>query len=299
MSVPKFDGMFNAVLIAIKQLGGSASVEELNDKVAQLMQISDEDLAVPHGNRMSEVYYRLTWTRTYLHSFGVIEPGVGRGVWAITAKGQECDSIDPREVVAFVRRQKRSSKRTKHNADAGVIGFTPSQETEIRIVNDAFTDDETSWQEAWRDVLMSQLKALQPASFERLCQRLLREAGFVEVSVTGRTGDGGIDGVGLMRIGGFLSFPVLFQCKRYQASVGADVVRDFRGAMVGRSDRGLIITTGTFTPAARKEATRDGAPPVDLVDGEQLLDKLKDLGLGVSIRQVEEVTVTPGFFKGI
>jgi restriction system protein len=132
-----------------------------------------------------------------------------------------------------------------------------------------------------------------------LSQRLLRESGFVEVKVTGRPGDDGIDGVGIIRLGGLLGLPVLFQCKRYRDSVGPDVIRNFRGAMIGRADRGLVITTGTFSREAKKEATRDGAPPIDLVDGEQLLDKLKELGLGVTVKMIEQVSVLPEFFKEI
>ena len=90
-----------------------------------------------------------------------------------------------------------------------------------------------------------------------------------------------------------ISFQVLFQCKRWKGSVGAAVVRDFRGAMQGRAYKGLIITTGTFTTEARKEATRDGAPAIDLIDGESLCELLKDLRLGVTIREVrhEEITI--------
>ena len=146
---------------------------------------------------------------------------------------------------------------------------------------------------------MATLYALPPDAFERLTQRLLRESGFVQVKVTGRSGDGGIDGVGIVQLGGLLGFPILFQCKRYRGSVGAGAIRDFRGAMIGRADRGLVITTGTFSRDARAEATRDGAPPIDLVDGEQLLDKLRELRLGVGVKMIEEVTVLPEWFTTI
>ncbi len=125
---------------------------------------------------------------------------------------------------------------------------------------------------------------------------MLREAGFLKVEVTGRGGDGGIDGIGVLRVD-LLSFQALFQCKRYQGSAGA--VRDFRGAMVGCSDKGLMITTGTFTPDAKREATRDGAPAVDLIDGDQLCDLLKQLKLGVRAELVERMTVEAGWFSGI
>lgn len=146
---------------------------------------------------------------------------------------------------------------------------------------------------------MSTLLEMPPDAFERLCQRLLRESGFIQVEVTGRSGDGGIDGHGVMRLAGLLSFPVIFQCKRYRNTISSGVVRDFRGAMVGRADKGLIITTGNFTRDASAEATRDGAPPIDLIDGEQLIDKLKDLRLGVATKQVEIVEVNTEWFSAI
>ena len=127
----------------------------------------------------------------------------------------------------------------------------------------------------------------------------MRESGFIQVEVTGRSGDGGIDGHGVLRVGGLLSFPVIFQCKRYRKPVSSGVVRDFRGAMVGRADKGLIITTGSFTRDADREATRDGASPIDLIDGEQLMDKLKDLRLGITTKQVEVVEVSAEWFTGI
>jgi restriction system protein len=155
-------------------------------------------------------------------------------------------------------------------------------------------DDETEEIEdialSWKERLLEALLTMEPSAFERLCQRVLRESGFVKVEVTGRGGDGGIDGTGVLRIN-LLSFQVLFQSKRYRGSVGSSVIRDFRGAMVGRADKGLIITTGTFTAEARKEATRDGAPAIDLVDGDALCDLLKSLRIGVKIEIVESVTV--------
>jgi restriction system protein len=149
----------------------------------------------------------------------------------------------------------------------------------------------------WKELLLEALLAVPPDAFERLARRLLREAGFISATVTGKTGDGGIDGIGVYRLS-LLSFPVFFQCKRYKGSVGSAAVRDFRGAMSGRGDKGLLITTGTFTPDAKSEATRDGAAPIDLIDGDKLCDLLKDYKLGVqsTVRQVEDVVVIPDFF---
>jgi restriction system protein len=180
-----------------------------------------------------------------LKKYGILENS-SRGVWALTLKGRETTQVNPQKVRRFVNRQ-QSEARAKADEIEGV-------------------DSET--EESWRDELLSVLLEMEPSAFERLTQRLLRESGFIQVEVTGRSGDGGIDGKGIMRIGGLLSFHVIFQCKKYRGSVSASQVRDFRGAMVGRADKGLLITIGNFTKDAMREATRDGAPPLDLIDGD-------------------------------
>ena len=118
------------------------------------------------------------------------------------------------------------------------------------------------------------------------------------VEVTGRSGDGGIDGSGVLRVK-LISFHVLFQCKRYAGSVSASEIRDFRGAMVGRADKGLFITTGAFTKDAKREAVRDGAPAIDLIDGMDLCILLRDLGLGISTETVKVVKPRQEFFDGL
>ncbi len=151
----------------------------------------------------------------------------------------------------------------------------------------------------WRSKLLEVLLSLDPDAFERLAQRFLRESGFVQVEVTGRTGDGGIDGKGIIRMSGVLSFHMIFQCKKYQGSIGSGHIRDFRGAMQGRADKGLFITTGRFSREAIKEASRDGAPPIDLVDGDHLINKLQELGLGVKEVIVKDYEVDEDWFRQI
>lgn len=282
--LPYFD-LFNPVLEAIKQLGGSATIAELDEEVIKNLNLTDEQIALPHNERMTELEYRLAWTRTRLKAFGLLDNSQ-RGVWTLTLRGRETEAVDSHEVMRFVRSLNKKNKGSKL-ADKNLDNTADVEVAEAVL------------EESWREVLLARLLSLSPDAFERLAQRLLRESSFVEVRVTGRSGDGGIDGVGIVRLGGLLGFPILFQCKRYQGSVGSGVVRDFRGAMIGRADRGLIITTGTFSREAKAEATRDGAPPIDLVDGEQLLDKLKELRLGVSIKMVEQVSVVPEFFDEI
>jgi restriction system protein len=239
--------------------------------------------------------YRLAWARTYFKAFGLLD-NTARGVWVLTEKGRHLDSVDPRQVTRFVRDSTRG-KVSKQPAAAGSVSV-PAAAGSVSVLDGAEVA-EAVLEQTWREKLLATLYALPPDAFERLTQRLLRESGFVQVKVTGRSGDGGIDGVGIVQLGGLLGFPVLFQCKRYRGSVGASAIRDFRGAMIGRADRGLVITTGTFSRDARAEATRDGAPPIDLVDGEQLLDKLRELRLGVGVKTIEEVTVLPEWFATI
>jgi restriction system protein len=210
-----------------------------------------------------------------------------RGVWSITSSGKDLKEINSKEVVAFVRDLIAEEKA----ANIAV------EDIEIGAEDEGIDQPEET--QNWREELQSILYKLSPDAFERLAQRILRESGFVQVEVTGKTGDGGIDGKGIARINGLLSFYVMFQCKRYQGSVTPSQIRDFRGAMLGRTDKGLFITPGSFTRDALKEATRDGAPPIDLVDGEQLIDILKSLSLGIKTKTVEAVEIDHGWFKVI
>jgi restriction system protein len=287
LPVPNYQAFFNPTLKALTDLGGSASIAELEDVVPRLMNLSDADIAEMHDERQTKVQYRMAWARTYLKAYGLLDNS-SRGVWVITSEGKQTTTVDPREVTRIVRNQHRGKREKATNNDPGLNDITEAPEI-VEAVSE----------QTWRDKLLALLYDLRPDVFERLCQRVLRESGFVQVEVTGRPGDGGIDGVGIVRIGGLLSFPILFQCKRYKGSVGPSEIRDFRGAMVGRAERGLILTTGTFSRDAKREASRDGAPLIDLVDGEQLLDKLKELQLGVSIKMIEEVSIISEWFDSL
>jgi restriction system protein len=286
--MPTFDYLINPLLDALFALGGSGSIDEIYEKVLELEEIDEEISSIPHNpekSNLTEVGYRLAWARTYLKKFGFLENST-RGVWALTSLAKEQKRVDPQTVVKEVREADKAQSVQKNS----------KVKNEIIELNDSDTPETQSWREELYHLL---IKEVSPDAFERLAQRLLRESGFVQVEVTGRTGDGGIDGKGIARIHGFMSFHVIFQCKKYQGSVSAGEIRDFRGAMVGRADKGLFITTGTFTPAAIKEATRDGAPPIDLVDGEQLAEKLKELKLGVQTEMIEKVTIDKSWFSNL
>lgn len=285
--MPTFDSLMNPLLRALIELGGSGSIDEIYEKVLELEGIGEEVSSVPHNpekSNQTEIAYRLAWARTYLKKHGFLENS-SRGVWALTKLATKEKEVSAQDVVKAVRA-----------IDKAASGPKAKNKDRIELnVKDA------SWDaEGWRNDLHQLLiEEISPEAFERLTQRLLRESGFVQVEVTGRTGDGGIDGKGIARVHGFMSFHVIFQCKKYQGSVSAGDIRDFRGAMVGRADKCLFITTGTFTPAALKEATGDGAPPIDLVDGAHLADKLKELQLGIKTEIIEKVTVDKDWFTSL
>jgi len=281
INVPTFQDLMNPIVQALKDLGGSGTIEEINSKATEIANVTDEQseaLHNPEKSSQTEIEYRLAWARTYLKKYGVLENS-SRGVWALTPKGRQLETLNPKTVRRYVQDQNRQDRLASVKVEA----------------------DETEIEATWRDELLATLLKMDSAAFERLVQRLLRESGFIQVEVTGKSGDGGIDGKGIMRLGGLLSFHVIFQCKRYQGSVSASQVRDFRGAMVGRADKGLLITTGNYTKDALREATRDGAPAIDLIDGDMLLNKLKELGLGVKTEVVttEQIIINSTWFESL
>jgi len=275
----QYDDLMNPVIQALRSLGGSGTNEEINNKVAEVAKIPSEQLEVLHNPEkggMTEIEYRLMWTRTYLKIYGITENS-SRGVWSLTEKGSSIEKVDEKDVVRVVREQMKKNK----------------QETR--------DDDEPNNKVEWQEELLDVILGMSPSAFERLIQRILRESGFVQVEVTGQSGDGGVDGHGILRLVGLLSFQIIFQAKRWKGAVGASQVRDFRGAMVGRADKGLLITTGAFTKDAIKEASRDGAPAIDLIDGDQLVEKLKQLSLGVNTKtiEVEQVSIDHKWFSSL
>jgi restriction system protein len=286
--LPSFESYFAPTVAALKRYGGSATIEELEAGVAAEMKLSDEVTSVPHGEGpRTQFQYELAWVRTYLKKVGAAENSE-KGVWRLTPAGLAMPVPDLAKIPKKVRSTDKEKRKRK------------TEETDpLESLGDSGGDDsndETGIQ--WKEALLECLLKMEPSAFERLCQRILRESDFVKVEVTGKSGDGGIDGIGVLRLN-LLSFHVFFQCKRWKGSVGASTIRDFRGAMVGRADKGLVITTATFTADARREATRDGAPAIDLVDGDTLCDLLKRLKIGVSVEQIEHVIVDKKTFSSI
>jgi restriction system protein len=288
LSLPKYDDLFKPTLEVLTKLGGSGSIEEVNEAMIAAIGASQEQLDVTYPKSGAAVLPdRMSWARSFLKLAGFMG-NPKRGVWVLTEEGRTAANKSNVELKKFVNTAYKASLAAKKAAQAMDKG------------EDGQDVEDGDGTVGWSDLLLQRVQTIAPTAFERLSQRLLRESGFIRVEVSGKSGDGGIDGVGVLRVN-LISFQVLFQCKRWKGSVGSEVIRNFRGAMQGRADKGLIITTGTFTAEARKEATRDGAPAIDLIDGEALCGLMKDLGLGVHVRQVhvEEVTLNEEFFEAI
>ena len=277
----QFVRYFGPLLDALRSLGGSAKADEAVDRVAHDLNISDDVLneTLPSGG--SRFRNQVAWARFYLVREGLIDSSK-HGVWSLTEKGFKASLTFEQSRQLFLKWVKIFQEQRKQKER--------NEPTEERVAEGtgAVSKD-------YREEVLDVLLALPPAGFERLSQRLLREAGFTQVVVTGQSGDGGIDGFGILQVNPLVSFKVLFQCKRYAKSVAPTQVRDFRGAMSGRADKGIIITTGTFTAEAKREATRDGAPPIELIDSEKLIDMLETLELG--LKPVTTFEVEHGFFN--
>jgi restriction system protein len=281
------DDFYLPTLEVLRDLGGSASIEEIEERLIERFGFTQEDLDATYEVSGDNIITdKMSWARSYLKFPGFVTNDT-KGVWVLTEAGRKA-ADEPLESVRNAIRDAKAVRRAEQLKLKAIQAEADSAEDEGEEAAD------------WSDQLLAKLQSIEPSAFERLAQRVLRESGFVRVEVTGKSGDGGIDGHGVLRVN-LISFQVLFQCKRYKGSVAAGAVRDFRGAMQGRADKGLIITTGTFTPDARREATRDGAPAIDLIDGEALAELLKSLGLGLRVQEIvtEQIVVDEPFFDEI
>ena len=278
MDIRKPSEYFDFVIEALKTLDGSGRNSEILEKIIELADISDEDAAELHdGGPQTEVDYAIAWARTYLKTLGYLENS-GNSVWSLTEKGYS-EKIIKEDIVSSYRalKAKQGKKYTRKKK------LKSNNDQNIDSVNQQIKDNEEN--DYWIKELTEKLKLLSPKGFEKLCSRIFREKGFVKVEVTGKSGDGGIDGIGVMKLS-LMSFKVLFQCKRYKESVGSKEIRDFRGGMIGRADKGIFLTTGRFTKSAAEEASRDGAEPIELIDGLALCELLKELQMGIKTKEI-------------
>ena len=272
---PNYQFFIRPTIDALHQLGGSGANSEIYKKVIQITQLPEDIIDEMHNFTMTEVEYKLMWARTYLKNYGAVENSK-QGVWVLTTKGAALakqENLDIKEIIRFTNNKNSTTK----DLDSDFDSFTESK----------------SWREQITDILLN----MNPYAFEKLAQRLLRECGFSDVEVTKRTGDGGIDGTGKLRINGIFSFNVAFQCKRYKGSVSAGEIRDFRGSLSTNIEKGVLITTGFFTRAALEEASSEGKRLIDLMDGEDLINKLAEYGIGLN--EVKSYEVDMDFFNSL
>jgi len=275
----KYTTFFGPVVDAIRSMGGSARPNEVKAWILENLSVDPEYLQEQNKSGETKFSNNVDWARYYLAEFGILDRSK-RGVWALTSRGKESviDEVKVAEIVRAVNSERKGK---------------PEDDSEL-APDDYTGGAEPQKSESHREFALSCIRQMSPAAFERFCQRLLRESGFEEVHVTGRSGDGGIDGRGILRINPFVSLTVLFQCKRYATSVPVEDVRNFRGAMAGRTDKGIILTTGVFTGPAQAEASREGVAPIKLVNGEELVSMLESLELG--LRPITAYQVDGGFF---
>ena len=287
--IPRYSSLILPTFKALKALGGSGNNEEILNRIIRDLNIPDEVADISHkGNpNKTELAYQADWARTYLNKYGVIENSA-RAVWSIRPDFVSVEELDEKAIVAEVTKRFASKRSDKVNT------------TEIDPEDGDPTNDYAEYPEElkpWREKLAEVLQNMDPYGFERLAQRVLRECGFTNVVVTKPAKDGGIDGTGKLRINGIFSFNVAFQCKRYKGSVGAPEIRDFRGSLTTDIEKGVMITTGTFSSAAKEEASNQGKQQIDLIDGEEFITKLAEFGIGV--RPVTTYEVDEEFFKKI
>lgn len=278
--IPTYAQLIENTFIALKELGGSGKNTEINDKVAQLMNLPDDVLDVPHLNSssMSEVNYRCAWARTLLKNHGAIENSA-RSVWAITAAFASVETVDG----DYIEKNCKKPSQTKN---------VPA-EVQMENAGVEIPEEVRSWRSKLQDVIQN----MDPYGFERLTQRLLRECGFTQVEVTKKSGDGGIDGTGKLKINGIFSFNIAFQCKRYHGVVGASDIRDFRGSLTTNIEKGVFISTGSFSKAAIEEAAAPGKQQIDLLDGEEFITKLAEFGIGV--HEIKDYEIDEDYFTKI
>ncbi len=284
-SGPRFVSYIVPMVEALRDLGGSGRPAEVRQAIASKLKLNDTTLTETMPSGVPRFENQVAWARFYLAKAGMIDAS-SRGVWTLTEKGWQLGEFthaDAVELFKDVHARFHAPGRDTGAGDSEEITEAPPEGASVSTASGYY-----------RQMVLERLRNLPAAGFERFAQRLLRESDFEEVTVIGRSGDGGIDGIGILQVNPLVSFKVLFQCKKYVGAVSASHVRDFRGAMQGRADKGIILTTGTFTADAKREAFRDGVPPIELVDGEKLVSMLEKLELG--LRPVKAFTVDEAFF---
>jgi len=275
---PKWMG---PLLDALRELGGSGKPKEVTNQVAKNLNIADEILEETTKTGIPKFYNQVAWARQYLVWEGLLDAN-SKGIWILTSTGLNTKLSESQGREIFLKWVEINQKARK-------------SKSESEIIKEQEEDEPENIEHTLKPNLLEVLQQVTPKGFEDLCKRLLREHGFENVKVTGGSHDGGIDGYGTLELNPFVSIKVLFQCKRYKGTVSRAQVGDFRNAMIGRAEKGIILTTGTFSEDAKREASRDGAPPIELIDASKLIELFEQVELGLKPKTIYEVDLN--FFK--
>jgi restriction system protein len=271
----EFVQWFGPLLDALRELGYSGKPKEVSEKIAQNLNLNESFLDEALKSGANRFHNQVAWARQYLIWEGLLDSSE-RGTWKLTEKGKNTHLTPEESRAIFLKWVEVNQKIRK-------------DKTKTEIIEDQEEEGPDKVEVSAETNLLSVLKSLSPSGFENVCKELLREHGFQNVEVTGKSHDGGIDGFGVLELNPFVSFKVIFQCKRYEGAVSRAQVGDFRNAMLGRAEKGIILTTGTFSREAEKEASRDGAPPIELVDGNKLIQMFEMVKLGLKPKTVYDV----------
>ena len=265
---------------ALRQLGGSGKPHEISERIAKNLKLPSEVLDATVKDGTPRFHNQVAWARNYLVKTGYLDSS-SRGTWVLTEKGRTTTlpKEDSRKAIIAEFQEWNNNKKADVNEEEEIIPVT--DQVELRLEK---SDADSTFS------LLEVLKKLTAKGFEEVCGLLLRESGFENVIVSGRSRDGGFDGSGRLAINPFVSLSVTFQCKRYVGTVSRAEVGDFRNSMLGRAEKGIFLTTGTFSSEARKEADRVD-PKIELVDGEKLVEMFEQAALGVKPRQIFDVDI--------
>lgn len=276
------------LLDALRALGGSAEAREACDWIADKVSLPTEERELRNKHNILRFENQVHWARQYLVWEGLIDSS-RRGVWTLTPTGVKSRLTEEQGRELVRKLIKARSKKLRPQAPVAVSAEGAEQvvESESQLPGD--TGELESPELAAENELLEVLQSLSPEGFERLCKRLLHEYGLEKVVVTGKSHDGGIDGMGLLRLNSFVKLKVLFQCKRVRKGVSRAQVGDFRNAVMGRAEKGILLTTGWFSSDAEKEANREGVIPIELADGERLVELFEAKELGLIRKEVFEV----------
>ncbi len=272
---------FGPILDALRELGGSGKPKEVTEIVAKKEKLSNSELEATLPSGALKFKNQVAWARQYMVWEGYLDSTI-RGTWKLTPKGQNAKISQDAAHKIFLKWVEINQKGSSNISTEDILEDIDKNEPEnSNIIN--------------KENLLEILQNLTPFGFEKICLELLRESGFDNLIHTAATRDGGFDGYGTLELNQFISIKVLFQFKRYKGTVSRAQVGDFRNAMMGRAEKGIMLTTGIFSQDAWEEADRVSEYKIELVDGIKLVKMFQKAGVGVKPETIYKVDIS--FFE--